>query len=573
MIERKFYNPLFKDVVELNNIGKFSNDMSELVNNPLLSDVTFEVGPECLLIHAHKVILCQRSQYFYRMFVSSGMRESIEQNPIIKKPDIDSETFLKVLLFIYSGRVHLSQSSTKDPLNVLAAADEMQISELKQICVEHIKQYIDTTSALNLLDQAYCYNCLDLVQCCLEFIKNQTKEVLQSDHLPYISRDTLFQLLDSEYLACDEVNVFRCMIRWGIDQLYQKKKEQVIDDEITPLDQEQLELLKKRESVPVRPPLTDVQSDECTSWEEEEIDNPPVLKRENSVFSNKKYMSVMTSFIRGADVSLNEVAHHLVEEDKIMLRGVLSDLLPLVRYPLMSSYELTDAVEPFQLLPDWLLLEAYRHMSAPERSIGSKRAQKRKGLSDIKTGMFDGSTILSEQHKQTIVKWYQGDGITKKKWVMQYKGTKDGFKARIFHELCDNKGPTMTICRTTEGYVFGGYNSQQWTSKNCWQAASDTFIFSLVNPYNDGTRKMKVKNPQRAIYNHESFGPTFGGGGISYFDPYDIYIDSSMTRGHTNVGNAYSTFRGGFRSDEAQKSLAGSLNAWTLNEIEVFVLG
>lgn len=131
----------------------------------------------------------------------------------------------------------------------------------------------------------------------------------------------------------------------------------------------------------------------------------------------------------------------------------------------------------------------------------------------------------------------------------------------------------LLVCRTTEGMVFGGYNSQHWTSKNCWQAASDTFIFSLVNPYNDGARKMKVKNPQRAIYNHESFGPTFGGGGISYFDPYDIYIDSSMMRGHTNVGNAYSTFRGGFRSDEAQRSLAGSLNSWVLNEVEVYVLG
>jgi hypothetical protein len=244
-------------------------------------------------------------------------------------------------------------------------------------------------------------------------------------------------------------------------------------------------------------------------------------------------MTIITEFISSSHkskrMSLSDdiaaVAEILTEEDKLRLRRVLRDLIPLIRYPLMSSHQLTDIVEPFQLLPDWLLLEAYRHMSAPDRSIGSKRAQKRKGFSESKTGMFDNSTILSEKHKQTLLQWQSLP--SKKKWIMQYKGTRDGFMARIFHELCDNKGPTIVVCRTTEGYVFGGYNSQHWTSKNCWQAASDTFIFSLVNPYNDGMRKMKVKNPQRALYNHESFGPTFGGGGISYFDPYDIYIDSS----------------------------------------------
>jgi len=95
----------------------------------------------------------------------------------------------------------------------------------------------------------------------------------------------------------------------------------------------------------------------------------------------------------------------------------------------------------------------------------------------------------------------------------------------------------------------------------------------LVNPFKDGARKLKVKNPSRAVYNHPQFGPTFGGGGgLSYFDPYDIYIDATMSKGHTNLGNAYSTYKGGWRSETAQQSLAGSLNSWSLDEVEVFIL-
>lgn len=82
-----------------------------------------------------------------------------------------------------------------------------------------------------------------------------------------------------------------------------------------------------------------------------------------------------------------------------------------------------------------------------------------------------------------------------------------------------------------------------------------------------------MKNPQRAVYNSVQCVAFGGGGSFSFIDPYDLYIDASMKKGHTNVGNAYSTFRGGWRSEEAQRSLAGSLNSWTLNEVEVFVIG
>ena len=40
---------------------------------------------------------------------------------------------------------------------------------------------------------------------------------------------------------------------------------------------------------------------------------------------------------------------------------------------------------------------------------------------------------------------------------MLYNGRIHGFEACEFHERCDEKGPTVTICESENGYIFGVY--------------------------------------------------------------------------------------------------------------------
>ena len=40
---------------------------------------------------------------------------------------------------------------------------------------------------------------------------------------------------------------------------------------------------------------------------------------------------------------------------------------------------------------------------------------------------------------------------------MLYKGSKHGFSAEIFHSLCDNKGPTLSLFKLKNGTCIGGY--------------------------------------------------------------------------------------------------------------------
>ncbi len=63
-----------------------------------------------------------------------------------------------------------------------------------------------------------------------------------------------------------------------------------------------------------------------------------------------------------------------------------------------------------------------------------------------------------------------------------YRASRDGFGARDFHGKCDNKGATVTVITSREGYVFGGYADQSWTSPPNFTsvASSSAFLFSLV---------------------------------------------------------------------------------------------
>ena len=65
---------------------------------------------------------------------------------------------------------------------------------------------------------------------------------------------------------------------------------------------------------------------------------------------------------------------------------------------------------------------------------------------------------------------------------MLFRGSRDGFTSDKFHELCDRKGPTITIIRSaTHGKIFGGYESFGWESRNNIVRDPKAFIFSVTH--------------------------------------------------------------------------------------------
>ena len=65
----------------------FTENLRNLLDDPVHSDITFIVGEQSDRLKAHKAILSARSEYFRAMFKEGGMAESLENEVILKDHD------------------------------------------------------------------------------------------------------------------------------------------------------------------------------------------------------------------------------------------------------------------------------------------------------------------------------------------------------------------------------------------------------------------------------------------------------------------------------------------------------
>jgi hypothetical protein len=70
----------------------------------------------------------------------------------------------------------------------------------------------------------------------------------------------------------------------------------------------------------------------------------------------------------------------------------------------------------------------------------------------------------------------------------------------------------MTIVRSNNNYLFGGYTSVAWTSHAAWINDKNAFLFTLTNPHNIPPTKYQIdpRQAEQAIWHWPAYGPTFG---------------------------------------------------------------
>jgi hypothetical protein len=144
-----------------------------------------------------------------------------------------------------------------------------------------------------------------------------------------------------------------------------------------------------------------------------------------------------------------------------------------------------------------------------------------------------------------------------------------GFGASDFHQRCNYYIPkTLTIIKSSNGNIFGGYTETTWDQSNQWKSDKNAFLFSLINSEKRPV-KVNIANGKEghAIRGHPSYGPSFGGGhDIHIADNSNSNFDSYSNFGYTYIHQDYT-----FDSEKAKSFLAGSYNFQVL-EIEVFQL-
>ena len=121
--------------------------------------------------------------------------------------------------------------------------------------------------------------------------------------------------------------------------------------------------------------------------------------------------------------------------------------------------------------------------------------------------------------------------ISKVNITLLYQASRDGFFPKSFHSKCDGILGTLTVVKSSNGNIFGGYTKADWFI-SFFKYDDNAFLFSLVNSYNT-TVKMPVTNPNNAIVAADYLGPSFG-------DSNDLrFYTSDLSFGESNLGLNY----------------------------------
>jgi len=117
-------------------------------------------------------------------------------------------------------------------------------------------------------------------------------------------------------------------------------------------------------------------------------------------------------------------------------------------------------------------------------------------------------THLCKPKLQTFLK----KGFQTKNFPLLWRATRDGFAASKFHTLCDGKSNTLTVVKSTTGYIFGGYASLAWANSGSYKNDPTAFMFSLTNTGNTPVKILQKVSTGNSVYHGSSDGPCWGSG-------------------------------------------------------------
>jgi hypothetical protein len=144
-------------------------------------------------------------------------------------------------------------------------------------------------------------------------------------------------------------------------------------------------------------------------------------------------------------------------------------------------------------------------------------------------------------------------------WTLLYRGSVDGFASSAFHSKCDGRVNTLTIVKSTNDCVFGGYTTTGWNLRGQHIQDANAFIYSFISKSNAPV-KMNCVNATDAIYGNAENGPCFGGEDLCI--PSDCNLSANCS---SRINGLYYTLPAGY----TQYFLTGK-NTFQVKEIEVF---
>ncbi|RGB30653.1 hypothetical protein C1646_817801 [Rhizophagus diaphanus] len=199
------------------------NDYENLLSNTNLVeyDVIIYAGNNNREICAHSFVLRTRSQYFRTEF-SNGSFDRRNGKFIFYIPNITPQLFNMILRFIYCGKIELDQLAGPDILNLLMAADEINIQRL----IDYIQEYLVNNkvnyvqqNSIEILKKIHQNNAfIDLQNICIKKICVKPERLFNSNDFTSLNASILELIFNRDDLPLDEIVVWDNLIRWCLAQ-------------------------------------------------------------------------------------------------------------------------------------------------------------------------------------------------------------------------------------------------------------------------------------------------------------------------------------------------------------------
>ncbi len=117
-----------------------------------------------------------------------------------------------------------------------------------------------------------------------------------------------------------------------------------------------------------------------------------------------------------------------------------------------------------------------------------------------------------------------------------------------------NQGPTLTILKTSEGAICGGYTSKSWDGNSKWTHDIDAFVFNM-------TQKYVPSNYEKAVAT-DSKGFMFGN--------YILGVTSSTKLNRENQGRCLTGKQYHYEIEGDVSPLTNQKERFTCAQLEVY---
>ncbi|XP_052810293.1 BTB/POZ domain-containing protein 6-B-like [Mya arenaria] len=196
---------------------EFSETNLHLLENEILSDISFAAGEERTIVRAHKMILASRSPVFFAMFC--GLLK--ETSTVVDIPDIKADDFRLFLKYLYTRSCDTNANTVT---SLLYCAKKYDVPSLQKICRDFLRNAIHVVNVCTVLEECLHFQEDQLKEECISFISQNTIAVLKTRSFKNLPTNTVKLLLEDDALNCKEVHIYSALKAWGVCACKRKGK-------------------------------------------------------------------------------------------------------------------------------------------------------------------------------------------------------------------------------------------------------------------------------------------------------------------------------------------------------------